>query len=57
MKYVAHHPKGLAISISHIHNCWKIYSSFLNDGIINKTNLPKEQSSSSNVGGSTIVFT
>jgi hypothetical protein len=52
MKCLAHHPKGFAISISHTHNCW-----ILNDGIINKNNLPNEQSSSSNVGGFTIVFT
>jgi hypothetical protein len=57
MKCVAHHPKGLAISINHTHNCWKIYSSFLNDGIINKNNISKEQTSSSNVVASTIVFT
>jgi hypothetical protein len=42
MKCVTHHPKGLVISISHTHNSWKIYSSFLNDGIINKNNLPKK---------------
>jgi hypothetical protein len=45
IRCVAHHPKGLAISISHTHNCWKIYNSFLNGYVLKEIQVSKVSAS------------
>jgi NADH:ubiquinone oxidoreductase subunit F (NADH-binding) len=60
IKCVAHHPKGLVVSISRTHKHKKIWNSFFNVDMMTtstKTICPKKQLSSSSVVGSIIVCT